>query len=267
VWQIISLLEENSYKSLKQVVTHISQLSRADQTLQITCHFLKGARFHEQAFRDRWKKIDGRPFTLNAPVHYYLEVRETAYRLGKIVVLNHITPTYPPLNVVLVLQNPRTRYEIADFIRLGIMFNCPIRLTCDNQPAAVVLALLQHAKAIMKGWQKTQIEVLPTLAEAIQDTIPLGFSLWSHKNEYTLFQYLQQLFDTSISEPHPGLPPLALVFGNEQEGLSLQARKLLPQRVHLGPPSSEPLRASHAAAYVLGILALIREWRAPSSNK
>ena len=48
--------------------------------------------------------------------------------------------------------------------------------------------------------------------------------------------------------------PAVFLFGNEVKGLRLETKKKCKAVIRLGPKSSEPLRASQAAAYALGVI-------------
>ena len=103
----------------------------------------------------------------------------------------------------------------------------------------VTLCAISEAKKIVKGYEKCKVEVYPTTVKAIAGLNAVALSLWGDKGEP--FLRAEQVD--------------ALVFGHEERGLKLSTQKACKAVVHLGPKSSEPMRATQAAAYALGVMA------------
>ena len=119
---------------------------------------------------------------------------------------------------------------------MAIVFKVPLRISTENDTRTV--HAISDAKKIVKGHEKCKVDVYKTTKQAIEGLDAVAFSLWGDKHE----TYLKK---NKVD---------ALVFGNEERGLKLDSQKACKAVVHLGPKSSEPMRATQAAAYALGIM-------------
>ncbi len=136
--------------------------------------------------------------------------------------------------ITLVLEHPTTWHEAADFIRLGIAFHVSIRIVTEGDRMSE--QAVNDAKDVVKGWRKANLVVSEGLGDMDN---AVGFSLWGTKTEEDLKKIKA---------------PVTFLFGNEVKGLRLSTKNKCKAVVRLGPESSEPLRASQAAAYALGLI-------------
>lgn len=258
VWQVIAINTEKEYLSIKDTIKELLDLVSEKKSFSLDIQIFKGAKFHKRAFHERWIKKQKDPIIVDVTetkYNYYLEVKAKKYRIGQIRKqsssldkrIENKIPTF------LIIQNPHSKLEIADFIRIGIMFSIPIYINCESQNLKTVNDLLLGAKKIIKGWNKTKIFVIESLSEIIDSNDIIAFSMWSKRGERELKEYISALNNEYLIKKRN---KLGLLFGNEMSGLTYEARKLIhPNIFHLGPSSSEPLRASQAASYVLGLIA------------
>ena len=211
--------------TIKEPIATLSNYTDNASSFFLMTKIFKGAKFHDHAFRERWKKMfSDREISKSAQIHYYLEVKDKFYRLGKIIhPFVEYTNNRFSNNFTLVLQSPKSKNEIADFLRLGVAFSCRICFSCDEQEKETLVNLVNKGKQIIKGWNKTSIEIFDTVEEAIGDLHPIAFSLWTRKNEQDYIDHIKKIGEIENNKAKK----VALVFGNEQEGLSLLARKLI----------------------------------------
>jgi len=235
VSQVIPLIVQTDTKTLSEaagaVAAAAKQLNLSSFTVRLKC--LGDVPFHEKALRERVHKKTG-----NSPGRtLYVEARPMPGCVAVRVGMPEVFHEEKRLGAVLVLESPKTPHEIADFIRLSVVFGAPLYISIENDVRT--LHALQDAKAIVKGHEKTQVTTFRTTLDAIKGRKAAAFSMWGDSDEKWL--------KTSGVD--------ALVFGNEERGLKLSTQKACAGVVHLGPHSSEPMRATQAAAYALGVLA------------
>ncbi len=251
VWEI-SILDEFSVNSLNEVISIIKaylteQRLSPDQVFP-KIRIFKNTAFHKQALLDRWRKKIGSVISESEAASFlYIEAKQNLLRIGKIV--PQVSSPTPPFEsfaryLCLVLEHPITADEISDFIRICISFNLPLRLILSSSDASLLEVAKKRAGG--RGFQKVRIKTYQSISKAVAGTKAYGFSLWTGKNEYDLKKVFRDWFDS--------LHKISLVFGNEKAGLSLETRQQLREIFHLGPHSSEPLRASQAASYILGLM-------------
>ncbi|MFC2174965.1 TrmH family RNA methyltransferase [archaeon] len=235
VSQVIQIHAEEKTKTLSEAAKLIAETTKklGLPSFTIRAKFLGDVPFHEKALRERVKKK-----AKNTPGRtLYIEAKKKADYVLIRVGLPELFHTEKSLPLVLVLESPKTPFEIADFLRLAIVFNVPLRISIEGDLRT--LQALQEAKSIVKGHEKTKVMTYKTTLEAIKDRKAVALSLWGDKGEDFL---KKEKVD-------------ALVFGNEERGLKLSTQKACAGVVHLGPRSSEPMRACQAAAYALGVMA------------
>ncbi|MFX0063598.1 MAG: TrmH family RNA methyltransferase [Candidatus Hermodarchaeota archaeon] len=251
VWEI-SILDEFIADSLSEVInvikTYLTEHRLSSNQIFPKIRIFKNTAFHRQALLDRWRKKIGSVISESeATTFLYIEAKQNLLRIGKIVpqVLSP-TPSFVPFTryLCLVLERPTTADEISDFIRICISFNLPLRLVLSSSDASLLEAAKKRAGG--RGFPKVRITTYQSISKAVAGTKAYGFSLWTTKNEHDLKKVFRNWFDS----PHK----ISLVFGNEKSGLSLETRQKIRETIHLGPPSSEPLRASQAASYILGLM-------------
>lgn len=160
----------------------------------------------------------------------------------------HQTDAKPKKLVTLVLYSPFTKQEISDFCRLSMVFKTKIIFTNENK---LVPSLIEKtSKSLFKGIDKISYQIIPSLNEycnnvKISENL-IGFSLWAHKHAKDLKEYVDNLNENNKQN-------FSFIFGNEETGLPYDTH-LLVTMFKLGFWSSEPLRATQAAAYALGLL-------------
>jgi len=246
VWKVIELNTAGKIvHTLKDTTDLINDYLDTDSHgfdesgLEIKIH--RNVPFHSKAILDRLnRKTPGEK-------RAYFEARKTVrgieIRIGRILTSYNFI-SIP--NVTLALISPRTKQEIADFIRLSIHFGVEVIISYETRENEIH-DLMKKAKLIALGYQKAKIRLVGKNDEIFKDDyMPIGFSLWSHSTEKDMIKY--------ITEIPPG-KRLLLVFGNEDRGLPGKLREQLGRIYHLGPASSEPLKASQAASYALGVIA------------
>jgi len=234
VSQVIPLLVQKDTKTLSEAAEAVASVAKelklSSFTVRLKC--LGDVPFHEKALRERVHKKTG-----NSPGRtLYVEARPMPGCVAVRVGMPEVFHEEKRLGLVLVLESPKTPHEIADFLRLSVVFNTPLRISIENDVRTV--HALQDAKAIVKGHEKTEVTTYRTTLDAIQGRKAAAFSMWGDSDEKWL--------KTSGVD--------TLVFGNEERGLKLSTQKACVGVVHLGPHSSEPMRSTQAAAYALGVL-------------
>ncbi|NHJ02428.1 MAG: hypothetical protein EAX86_09860 [Candidatus Heimdallarchaeota archaeon] len=149
---------------------------------------------------------------------------------------------------ILVLFSPFTLQEIADFFRLGLVFNTTILFSDENHRVKNLVD--QVEKTYFKGISKVNYRIIPSIEDHIEKELEncFGFSLWGNKTTEELekdYFLRKKALKTNQN--------LYFIFGNEETGLPLSIREKIPI-FRIGNKSSEPLRASQAAAFALGTI-------------
>jgi len=247
-------------KSLNDFISKISyfiETNSSDNTFNLDFHTMGNVPFHKKAVLDRLKKKEF-IYQRKSPFHLYLELRarrkNLQARIGRKYSLD-LKPTNLAVIPHLVLYSPFTAQEIADFFRLGIVFNTSIIFTNENNLVQDLISKVQ--KSYFKGISKVKFEIFPTISELFSKKPHdhfFGFSLWGNK----LIEDLPiSIIDTLHNDEFSKIQSsnYYFIFGNENTGLPLSIRYQIPF-FRIGSRSSEPLRASQAAAYALGTLIL-----------
>ena len=143
----------------------------------------------------------------------------------------------PKLNIEVVLENPQEKEEIKDFLRLCYIFNLPLNILTNKN----INNLINQAKKEAKGipYEKFTLNVNKKL-----DGIKVGFSINSKLDEHDFKEFYNKSKDKK----------LIFVFGNEKFGLTQNLREKLNYSFRLTHETNKPLRASHALAYILGLV-------------
>ncbi len=236
VSQVIVLHADKRTKTLGEAAKVVAETAKKLNLDAFTVRLkrLGDVPFHEKALKERVRKkckhIAGRTL--------YVEAKKTRDDVIIRVGLPETFFTEAKKDFVLVLESPKTPHEVADFLRLAIVFDLPLRISLEGDLRT--LQALQEAKKIVKGHEKTKVMTYKTTLQAIRGRKAVAFSLWGDKSE----EWLKKSPEIN-----------ALVFGNEERGLKLSSQKECVGVVHLGPKSSEPMRATQAAAYALGVMA------------
>lgn len=137
----------------------------------------------------------------------------------------------------LVLECPFTLGEISDFVRMSKTFKSTVYLiTLKNKFSK--LAINNFLKE--NSFHKANIKVISHISDIKKnyDEI-IGFSMWG-KN--TLSDLNKVVYKKSL-----------FVYGNEKKGLQKETMDICSKMIKIGN-SSEPLRATQAAAYAFGYL-------------
>ncbi len=203
---------------------------------------------HKQAIIDRLKRKKIQISEQNDFVLYIElkkgEKRHIFARIGRKFAKNlgqEKTPQMPTL----VLFSPFSIQETADFFRLGLAFNTKLIFTNENHRVQNLIKQVQ--RTYFKGISKVNYEIIDTLESLVTNYIHscYGFSLWGQKSSQELIKQYKK-----TTQKNPDLEQF-FIFGNEETGLPLNIREKIPI-FRIGTHSSEPLRASQAAAFAFG---------------
>jgi len=142
-------------------------------------------------------------------------------------------------NLAVLLEHPRLVEEVADVLRICLIFGLELKVVHNNKNE--FQKLLNKAKSLTKGkLADFHVDVYKDLDE-IRDYKKIGFS----KNADDGEERLREVFKTHEK--------ILLVFGNDTFGLSQEARDKVDMLIHLTPDYKKPLKANQALAYVLGM--------------
>lgn len=229
VSQIIELYDEFQVKTITDIIEKISKY----QIKQINAKIKKNLNFHAKAIEDRFLRKNS--FSKKGII-LYLEAKnrgpKTYCRLGKIV--SNFESFLKTKEISLLLENTTNSKEIADFLRLGVALKCNIFFKTNKNLDKEI----NNAKKLFKS-NKINYKIISNLKQ-IKDYYLIGFSLWGKESEKALFKVKEN--------------KIMLLFGNETRGLLKDTLDACEKTIHLGPKSSEPMRANQAAAYAYGIL-------------
>ncbi len=138
-------------------------------------------------------------------------------------------------NIEIVLDDPQDKEEIKDFLRLCYIFNLNLNILVNN------INLINKAKQEAKGipYENFTLNINKKL-----DGIKIGFSINSKLDENNFREFYSKNKNKKIT----------LIFGNEKFGLTQEMRDKLDCSFRLTKETKKPLRASHALAYLLGLI-------------
>jgi tRNA(Leu) C34 or U34 (ribose-2'-O)-methylase TrmL len=187
--------------------------------------------FHTLAIIQRYQRKykfdeDGAVFYLEARNENKLEVR-----FGEVIEDELAQVEYPDL----AIESPKTMGEISDFIRMSKIFGSKVYIiTLKDQKCKYAL------KDFLKenSFNKANVEIVDTIEEIQKKYLFVSFSLWG-KDTLRKVKSKQNLL---------------LIFGNEKRGLLKSTMDKSKYVIKIGNKSSEPLRATQAAAFAIGYL-------------
>ena len=235
----------------------LSAIKFNEKPLYIKFQAIGSLPFHKKAFQERIKKktslsTESAETTFNV----YLEcTEENSYVLGRLgyIYLDEKKESESPepmtigsiTEMSVILFSPFTTIEIADFCRISLNFDF-LEVFFSNENEKVPDIIEETSKTLFKGIDKVKYKIIPSLNDFIRNNSEkysfLGFSLHASKNVHDLKKALKN------SDKIP-----CIIIGNEVRGLEYKTQKMIDM-FKLGTGSSEPLRASHALAYVLGLV-------------
>jgi len=224
---IIQLKEEFNPTTLTDLVSVLSKY----KVKRIRAKIGKNVPFHEKAILDRFRRKNkfnetGETIYLEARNIYKLEVR-----IG--IVLETEIDEYKYND--LAIESPKTVGEISDFVRTSKVLGNKVYIITLNDRVC-----LQAIDAFKREniFDKANVEIIDSV-DALKDKYTLvSFSLWGKD---------------SLSDLKPNQDYIFL-FGNEERGLLKSTMDKSKLVIKIGNKSSEPLRATQAALFVLGYL-------------
>jgi len=149
------------------------------------------------------------------------------------------TPVVSTIYPDLLIESPKTIGEISDFVRLSKTFKTKIFISTLNDPDCA-RAIAEFKKS--NTFDKADIEIIQFSDDLKKDYTLVGFSLWGRQTVIDLKRIDQKS------------KKLLFLFGNEKRGLKKSTMDMCDLVIKIGENSSEPLRATQAAAYALGYL-------------
>jgi len=237
---IIELKETFFPKTISEIIEHLNKC----EVKNITAKIWDNVPFHKKAIVDRYLK----KYKFNETgVHIYLEAKPRAnslapeVRLGVFLesktssISEHQKSTYPDL----LIESPKTIGEISDFVRLSKTFKIKVYISTLNDPDCI--KAISEFKSF-NSFNKANIEIINFSDALRQNYVFIGFSMWGVDNI------------SSVSSLAKGDKKLLLLFGNEKRGLKKNTMDMCEKVIKIGNNSSEPLRATQAAAFALGYL-------------
>lgn len=249
---------------LSELVNYtLDSVNGNEKPLYIKFQSIGSLPFHKRALKERInKKTSLSKIADETTFNVYLECKEQnsqiLSRLGfmyKFEKEEHLSSSETEIlqdlditknKISVILFSPYTAIEIADFCRMSLNFDF-LEVLFSNENEKVPEVLEETSKTLFKGIDKVKYEVIPSLNDFISKNRYkysfLGFSLHASKNARDLKKALKN------SDKIP-----CVVIGNEVRGLEYSTQKMIDM-FRLGTGSSEPLRASHVIAYVLGMIA------------
>jgi tRNA(Leu) C34 or U34 (ribose-2'-O)-methylase TrmL len=241
IHKIIAQKKTQNMKELTEFIIHNSVVG-------VELKIEKGLPFHAKALNDRLKK---QKFELIQGNNYLIEIKKYKTEILTVIMQNielnelnadkNIQKLLPnkKSDLLFILVEPKTKNEVADFMRLSEIFQVKLILI-DSSPHAK--QLLNEASERVKSIKsnKLQVKIINSLEKAIQEYYAIGFSLWGNQSEKKLIELKNK--------------KIALIFGNEKKGLPLHTRNLVKEMIRLGPKSSQCMRSSQALAYALALL-------------
>jgi len=242
----------------KTLIDHLSdkiQLFSLNNEYHLDFRGFSRIPFHKKSIIDRLQKKKLK-YKEDSKSVFYFEVakdRHTQSLIGRLGVKYSqnfsILDKVKFFQISLVIYSPYTVQEVADFFRLALCFQTELIITNENQKADQLLRNMK--KTYFKGLNKVKYCIIDEIESLLNDpqNICLGFSLWGKQNINQLLKNLDAVNQEYISMDSK----ILLIFGNEERGLSLKLRTVIPV-FRIGSFVSEPLRASQAAAYILGVV-------------
>lgn len=139
----------------------------------------------------------------------------------------------------LLIESPKTIGEISDFVRLSKTFKMKVYISTLNDPdCARAISEFKN----LNTFEKADVEIIQFSDDLKKEYLLVGFSLWGKDKV------------SSLSNLNIGSKRLLFIFGNEKRGLKKSTMDMCDRVIKIGENSSEPLRATQAAAFALGYL-------------
>ncbi len=244
---IQKIIKEKTTQNLKELIEFIKKNAKLIET---KIELQKGLPFHKQAILQRLKK---QKLTLIQGNKEIIEIKQFQ---NKIItrIMQNIELKEKPLNpinqkqlkktikeIIFILVEPKTKNEVADFMRLTEIFKTKLVLIdSTNHSKQLIKEASERIKSIKS--KKILVKINNSFEKTIKGYYTIGFSLWGKQTEQELINLKHE--------------KIALVFGNEKKGLPLHVRQKLETIIRLGPKTSQPMRSSQALAYALALINL-----------
>ncbi|GEM_PF-2972265 len=144
-------------------------------------------------------------------------------------------------NLMIVIENPRTKEELSSILRLAVIFNVPLKIIHKEKEQIEVM--INNAKKITKGkLSRVNVEIVNSL-DHIHGHVKIGFSIHAKHNEDNFVDFLEKSYGKKI----------AFVVGDDRFGLSQGTRDKVSHLFKLTQESKKPLKADQTLAYALGM--------------
>jgi len=255
---IIELKETFFPKTISETIEHLKKYDVKD----INTKIWDNVPFHRKAIVDRFLKkakfkktgktiyIEAKPGT-NRPepevrLGIVLVQREpilldnrtnvkVSTKEKQLLTKNNNISLYPDL----LIESPKTIGEISDFVRLSKTFKMKVFISTLNDPDCT-RAIAEFKN--LSSFEKANVEIIQFSDDLKKEYTLVGFSLWGKDNL------------SSLNNLKTDSKKLLFLFGNEKRGLKKNTMDMCDKVVKIGENSSEPLRATQAAAFGLGYI-------------
>lgn len=233
---LVELKETFVQDSLSQTIDRLEKY----KIKEIKPKIERNVPFHAKALTDRYLKkskydASGETIYLEARMEkgrvavrigFYLEDKEESFKEEKQI-------EYPDI----AIESPFTLGEVGDFLRLSKTFKMRVYIFTLNDPDCL-LNIQNFLKE--NSFDKGNITVVKDIDSFRNDYEIIGFSMWGKDGIESL---------TTKSDKKK-----LLLFGNERRGLLKASMDKCNKIIKIGASSSEPLRATQAAAFALGYI-------------
>ena len=145
----------------------------------------------------------------------------------------------------LLIESPKTIGEISDFVRLSKTFKMKVFISTLNDPDCA--RAISEFKSL-NSFEKADVEIIQFSDDLKKDYVLVGFSLWGKDKVSSLYSLNSGTKNKK----------LLFLFGNEKRGLKKSTMDICDKVIKIGDASSEPLRATQAAAFALGYLSYFK---------
>lgn len=234
VASLIELKETFYQTNLSQTIERLSKY----KIKEIKAKIDRNVPFHAKAITERYlkkEKFDAQGETI------YLEARmekgKVAVRIGFYIDDKETTIvkkeiSYPDIGI----ESPFTLGEVGDFLRLSKTFKTKVYIFTLNDPDSI-----NNIQNFLKenSFDKGNITILKDLESFRNEYEVIGFSMWGKDSLDSLVKNKEK--------------KKLLLFGNERRGLLKKTMDDCNKIIKIGS-SSEPLRATQAAAFALGYI-------------
>ncbi|HLC73060.1 MAG TPA: hypothetical protein VJH20_00315 [Candidatus Nanoarchaeia archaeon] len=185
-------------------------------------------------------KVDGESQT-TILIELFKEKGSINYRIFSYKQKTKQVPIKKIGDITVLIENPRLKEEISDFLRLCLIFKLTFKVIHNDK--VQFEAMLNNAKRETKGkLSNFKVEVLNNLSQ-LNGYVKIGFSKHANSNELDLIKFLRENKSKR----------LLFIFGNDLFGLSQEARDKIPNMFSLTQEKTKPLKSDQALSYILGI--------------